>query len=273
MRRSLTALVAAAVVAFAVPATARAEEQHAAGGAVAATLSFSFDRSTYRYSDLRLVITRAGQPLYDADPSVARCAGGCWPGGFKGRRSVHVRDLDGDGEPEVVVDLFTGGAHCCSVAEIYAFDGTGYRSISHDFGDPGYRIGPIGAGATPKFVSGDPRFAYRFTAFAFSLFPVQIWSYRGGRLHDVTPRYRGRIRADARRSWRLYRRFLHSREGYEPRGAVAAWAADEYRLGRRAATLHRLRRLALRGQLPGSFPTSPLRFVRVLDRFLRRHGY
>ena len=37
-------------------------------------------------------------------------------------RPLTVRDLDGDGEPEVLVDLYTGGAHCCFYTVILRFD-------------------------------------------------------------------------------------------------------------------------------------------------------
>jgi hypothetical protein len=30
-----------------------------------------------------------------------------------------VRDLDGDGEPEVLVDFYWGGVHCCFYTDVY----------------------------------------------------------------------------------------------------------------------------------------------------------
>jgi hypothetical protein len=183
-----------------------------------------------------------------------------------------VRDLDADGEPEVIADLYTGGAHCCSLARVYSFDGSAYGETTHGFGNAEYRLGDIDGDRRAEFVSSDDRFAYRFAAYAFSVFPVQIWRYTASGFSDTTDRFPARIRADAARAWRVYRQAYRRRE-FPPRGAAAAWAADEYRLGKRASALRTLRKLARRHELPGGPPRSQARFVRVLDAALRRLGY
>ena len=264
-------MVATAAIA-ASPVAAGAQEQTSTNGNVSATFSFSRD-DTYSVGDLWLTITRGGETLYDDAPHVGDCDryDACGPA-YAERDSVRVRDLDGDGEPEVLLDLYWGGAHCCFFANVYSFDGSGYRSLSRNFADAGYRLGDIDGDGVPEFISADARFAYRFTSFASSLFPVQILSFLKGRFCDQTDQYPDRIRADAKHAWHWYRRALRG-TSYEPRGAIAAWAADEYRLGKRAATLHTLRHLARHGRLPGTAPISQQGFVGKLDRFLRRAGY
>ena len=261
---------AALLLALATATPARADTQTASLGAVKATLSFRSDDGAYR--DLRLTIVRSGRVLYDAAPEDKSCNDVCFPGRLAGGRSVHVRDLDADGEPEVIADLYTGGAHCCSLARVYRFDGGAYRETTHDFGNALYRLGDIDGDRRAEFVSSDDRLAYEFTAYAFSVFPVQIWSYADGGFSDATNRFPARVRADASRAWRVYREAYRRRE-FPPRGAAAAWAADEYRLGKRASALRRLRTLARRGELPGGPPRSQARFVRVLDAALLRLGY
>jgi hypothetical protein len=267
------ALAALLCAALALPAGADATtEQRARLGDVEAVFSFT-PLGENQYRDMRLRITRAGQTLVDARARVNGCEEPyCVPGGGLGGKSVRVRDLDADGEPEVVLDLFTGGAHCCVRSRVYWFDGAAYRSLQHDFGDLGYRLRDLGRGTAPEFVSGDPRFAYAFASFASSLFPLQIWNFRDGALVDVTPRFPAQVRADAAHAWRLYRKARRS-AGYEPRGAIAAWAADRYRLGLRRATLRKLHALARRRALPGDRPQNQAAFVRRLDRTLRRFGY
>jgi hypothetical protein len=243
-------------------------------GSVTAIFSFEHQEDPWGYTDLWLTITRGGQVLYDgAPPSVGHCEEPyCYPGGGTERDSVRVRDLDGDGEPEVLLDIFSGGAHCCLWARIFSFDSTRYRSITHNFADPGYRLGDLDSDGVPEFASSDARFAYRYTSFASSWFPLRVWSYDGEGLIDVTAAYPERIRNDAKRAWHDYRKALRG-DTYEPRGAIAAWAADRYLLGARMNALRILRRLARHRQLPGTFPTSQTRFVARLDRDLRRLGY
>jgi len=272
--RRLALLVAAlAAVGVAVTESAGAADQPARRAGVRAVFSFVRGPQEGQYRDLHIRITRRGRTLVDGPARVPGCAPPfCAPGGGLQGRSVRVRDLDGDGEPEVVLDLFTGGAHCCVKTRVYWFDGAGYRSVVHDFADIGYRLRDLGRGRTPELVSADPRFAFLFTSFAASVFPLQVWAFRDQRLVDVTRLFPARVQADAARAFRLYRRARRS-GALEPRGAIAAWAADQYLLGRRAATLRRLRTLAARRALPGDVPRGQQTFVRRLDRTLRRFGY
>src|SRR4051794_20053153 len=183
---------------------ALADEQTASLGAVTAT--FSFERGDkYGYRNLRLVISRGGQVLHDDAVSAEGCEEpSCSPGAFDGD-SVMASDLNGDGEPEVVVNLYWGGAHCCSIGLIYAFDGAGYRRVEHNFGDPGFRLADLDRDGTTEFLTADDRFAYRYTAYAFSIMPVRVLGWDGSRLFDATSAFEDRIRADLSRTWRLLR--------------------------------------------------------------------
>ena len=56
---------------------------------------------------------------------------------------LRIIDLDGDGEPEVLVDLYTGGAHCCWATLFLRWDGHTYRSMQHLWGDPSYDLSDL----------------------------------------------------------------------------------------------------------------------------------
>jgi hypothetical protein len=269
MPRRLAALAAGLTVALVTTAPALAEEQCDSRGGVTATLSFE-ERRDYGYRDLRLTIDRAGVTAYDAPVTARDCEEPfCFPGGGSEHDSVRVRDLDQDGEPEVLLDLFTGGAHCCFASQVLAFDGTAAYEMAaeRNWGDVGYRLKDVDGDGRRDFRSADPRFAYAFTAYAFAAFPIQVFAWEG-RLVDRTDRMRAAIRADARHWRREYeRRPLR----YQPQGPLAAWAADQYRLGRRAQALRLLRREVRSGRLR-SMPGGK-RFPRKLDRKLHRWGY
>ncbi len=114
-----------------------------------------------------------------------------------------VIDLDLDGEPEVVLNVMSRGAYCCAFSIIYHYvpGRQTYGRLQH--GWKNYRnqadlryIDKIGG---VKFVSGNEDFSGEFGPYAVSgARPLQIWSYRRGRLEDVTRNYPELIRIDAR---------------------------------------------------------------------------
>lgn len=278
MRAAIAAATVLACIACLAPA-AGATTMTARAGAVVAKLRYHSPES-YSWVTDRLTITRDGKKLVDRKPRPKACRPNvCGPTPGYGERPIVARDLDADGEPEVVYTSFWGGAHCCTIGQVYRYDARrhDYRSVSRNFGDPGYRLRDLEGDGRVEWMSADWRFDYEFASYAASGQPIQIWHFRHGRFRDVTNRYPGRIRRDGRAWWRRYRRIRHRHDG-EQCGQVAAWAADKYRLGRRRQALRILHREARRGNLERRRSEfDPARhgrkFVRRLDRFLRRRGY
>jgi hypothetical protein len=266
-----TVLAAFAVLAALAP-SASADTESATAGPVSATLSYDHTGDAPEWQNLQLTIARDGTQVFAADPSFGDCTSPyCSPAGNGESPSLQATDLDGDGEPEIVLDLYSGGAHCCLLSSFYRWDGAAYVPANRNWGDPGYRIADLDGDGVKELITGDDRFAYSFTAFAFSLLPVRIYDLRAGAWQLVTKRFPERIRSDARSNWRA---FKNAGRQNEPRGAIAAWAADQYLLGRRAQARRTLDRLARAGRLPGLFPPKSQRaFVRDLVAFLGRHGY
>ncbi|HET6508536.1 MAG TPA: hypothetical protein VFG42_17220 [Baekduia sp.] len=218
LRPFMLAVVAALVLA----APAAAETQTASLGAVSATFSYT-KVDDFQYSGMDVQITRAGAVAYTGVASGPGCAPPyCAPGGAVGGSALRVADLDGDGEPEVLVDLYTGGAHCCTIAEIFRWTGSTYATTTRDFADFGYTLN----GGT--FVTGDVRFAYSFASFADSAMPVRLLAFKAGTFSDVTRAHPATLRADAARWLKEYKK---RRGGTRALGLLAAWVADEYRLG------------------------------------------
>ena len=85
-----------------------------------------------------------------------------------------------------MLNLYWGGAHCCTIGLVYSFDGAGYRIAEHNFGDPGFRRADLGDDGRTEFLTADDRFAYRYTAYAFSVLPVRVLAWDGSRLSDET---------------------------------------------------------------------------------------
>ena len=136
---------------LAAPASAEPVSEKVSSGVV--TAEFTYERDGEDYSDFHLKVVRDGLELVDraVGPGCPKEPCGVVPSGIAAKQdSVSLRDLDADREPEVIVDLFTGGAHCCAFSTIYTFEeGTGkYARIRHNWRDAGYRIQDVGRDGT-----------------------------------------------------------------------------------------------------------------------------
>jgi streptogramin lyase len=258
----------------AAPAPCGAPTRTRQAGPAAATVSFQrterFSGVDY-FTDIHIRIARNGQDLFtEAVPRLRGYAA------FSDSNSLTVRDLDGDREPEVMLVLNWNGTHCCFWSRIYEFDLARNTYAAHNrfWGNAGAEpvLRDLNGDRRPEFLSLDDRFSERFTSFAGSVSPIQIWSYRHGKLRDVTRRYPRLIRRDAARIWRLY---LKYRKG-DVRGILPAWMADEYLLGRAAFADRVLEQAAARGELKrdGGFgPRGSQAYIGAVKALLRRTGY
>ena len=233
-------------------------------------------------SDIRLTVARGGavafnrplnpcrfgcDPAEPRDPSAARVA------------TLQVADLDGDGEVEVLVDRSDGFSPCCSLetAIVRRDPATGaYGELDRHWGES-YRIADLDGDRRAELVTGDLRFYQRFAPrlVGFQL-PVQVLALRGAGLVDVTGAHPGPVRRQVGRLARLLRQTAAIADGRGPgnrvlaraalRPQLAAYAADERMLGRRAVGDRRVAREVARGRVTPAFR-------RALMRFLSSMGY
>jgi hypothetical protein len=286
--RTVIALCVAGALALVASSAAGAQAQKsltAQEGDVSASLTWT-ELDYGRARNVHLTIVRAGATLVDEDlPPLGstRAAGRTVAGdGYADvPEALTVRDLDGNDEPEVIADLYTGGAHCCSYSRIYRYPdlgGTGYESTVQPWGNVGYSLKDLDGDGLPEFRSADDRFAYAFSCFACSGFPIQIWQFRGGdfvpEMQDVTRSFPLLIQRDSVRWWKAYVR--ERRHHGDVRGLVAAWAADQYQLQHQDKVAFALRGMVERHELNGfdggTWPAGRT-YVRKLKAFLRANGY
>ena len=189
-----------------------------------------------------------------------------------GKSSLHVLDLDGNGEPEVVLGLFTGGANCCFIDQVFSYDaGTrSYVRSEHNFLNAGATLTPLSRRWV--FKSGDSRITESgFTDIADSGTPIQIWRFAARRFTDVTRQYPGLIRADAAMWMRLFNHHASQRGGADRRLGGRRGPA-----GQSATVDSTLRSLAAQDKLrtPLGLPQhSATVFVDQLEKLLHRLGY
>lgn len=271
MKSLLSAASLAALLSL--PAAASAEPQTATAEFGSVRAELRWDNASPSQFAPQLRITRPGAAF---DYAPAQCTDNpdqadalyCeQPRIYEGHEYLIVRDVNGDSEPEIVIDLFSGGAHCCSILRLYEWDKErgAYASVKVNFGDPGFNLRDVEGDGKVEFISGDPRFAFAFTSFAETRFPLQIHEYAGGDFTDVTARYPALIRSDARAHWKSYK--LLRREGADGRGALGAYLADRYRLGERRQGLRKVRRAL------APLNRADRRYLRKVQRLLKRWGY
>ncbi len=221
----------------------------------------------------RLKITLNGHKLYDRPVRSPFCASMCSTTAVTpGKSALKVVDLESDGQPDVVLGLFSGGAHCCFIDQVFRLDPSTltYVKVEHNFLDAGADIKRLDR--RYEFLSADSRIAEAgFTDFADSAAPIQIWRFAGGRFRDVTRSYPNLIRPEAARLLSAFKAHLDNGVGL-----IAAWAADEDLLGNSTLVHSTLEADAAKGILRSALGlphNSQKAFVAQLETLLRRLGY
>jgi hypothetical protein len=289
--RSLTALCAAIACLIAAPAAMAAttgpKTETATSGGVTATLTYTM-KSAYEASDLKLVVTRDGVPATlegGSDPAAGcqECQGAFPIGGIgldgDDTKSLTITDLDGNGENEIIVDTFTGGAHCCSISAIYGWDPATnqYRHLIEYWGDPAYVLKKLGTTPGQELVTYDPRFAYTFCAYVCSAMPLVIYRYENYKLVDVTRDYPAQLRADNRSLEKAI--IKTARQKGSVRGLYPALCANLYNLGEGAQCTKTLNTALKRGWLktePGDAAahwSGGKKYIARVEKVLARYGY
>lgn len=273
MKRAIPILCAA--VALIAPQAAAAATQTATSGDLTATFTYHGHYAQYHGESLK--ISRAGQVVYDQPVVSAQfCPIGnyeCAPGNLSGGSSVNFANLESKSEPNVVLDLYSNGAHCCWVEQVFSYDATTntYTKAEHTFFD-GAQLVDLRHNGLSEFQSVDSRFDYAFTDFAASGAPIQIFSFAGGRFTDITRHFPKLIARDAA-AW--MKAFKDQAKQHYPDsvGMAAAWAADEDLLGHFKLVARFLSKQAKLGHLNSPVEPGGVKFVRALQKMLHKDGY
>ncbi|WP_414543684.1 hypothetical protein [Nostoc sp. CCY0012] len=260
------ALISVAVVSITTLANqpSRAEVFTGQSGNVRAEISYE-QSEEYQYKNVRLQIMRAGKKILDRtlpqDSEYDRPIGGL----LTDNSNLPVLDLDGNKEPEVIADFFTGGAHCCLYSLIYKYGSKSqqYGQIQHKWGNGGYHLKDVDQDGIPEFVSQDDRFAYSFASYAASGYPLQIWQYRQGKMIDVTRRYPQLIYNAAFQQWQTY--LEAKKQGDDGKGFLASYLANKYMIGQEKDGWQRVQQVYKQ--------SDRTQFFADLRKFLRETGY
>jgi hypothetical protein len=183
------------------------------------------------------------------------------PNGGSEKPSLSFRFVAGNRVPAAVIDTYLSTAIALvsphPVWIVHGWDRYNYR---------GERVG-----GRYYFDSTDWRFGCVYASCAEMWVPARIWAIKHERLVVVTRTVPTLVEADAHRAWHAYLRNRHD----ETRGigVLAGWCADEFMLGRGPHCEHVLREKLKAGELKARYALSGRRFIRTLNRDLKRWGY
>lgn len=148
---------------------------------------------------------------------------------------VQIVEMDLSNDlPEVLFSSFTGGAHCCDAVKILTHNP---QTSTWEMVDAGYFDGGLNGVADPdqsgvyEYVTNDNRFLYKYSSYAGSFPPIQVWQLDGSVLRNVSqePRFFPLHRARLQEMWRAIQ--SASQNGYEVNGVLAGYVATKMILG------------------------------------------
>jgi hypothetical protein len=186
-------------------------------------------------------------------------------------------DAPGAGTPALCLAQFPAGPvaligttnafnQCCFLLDTYA-PRVARRSVLQD-GLVMPRLRLVNS-ATPVIVSADGSFLAQFSDYADSAAPLRVLTVRGDRQRDVTSSYRAKLRADAGAWWKRF-----DQRPQRGLGFLAAWAADQDRLGHDKSVWSTLHELDDAGKLSGmtGWPRNQA-YITALKKFLTTRSY
>jgi len=156
-----------------------------------------------------------------------------------GAPEVFVAEMDSsNGHPEVIVESYSGGAHCCEEIIVFSAPKRGASGSWRMF-----RMGVYDGGARPprdldgdglaEILVRDDAFHYAYGCYACGYAPPVIISVREGRKVDITrrPSFRPVLRDEEKRIVRRMRESKADNGGRVENGLLAGYVALKFLLG------------------------------------------
>ncbi|MFQ4139402.1 hypothetical protein PGN35_024105 [Nodosilinea sp. PGN35] len=145
---------------------------------------------------------------------------------------IELIDLDSDGTAEVVVQTFTGGAHCCMAYTTYTWQDEQFTPIYFSYLDGGGgEFKDINGDGLMEFVTFDNAFFYSFSSYAGSYPPSVVLTYENGAYRDTTPQFTNYLE-DIAAGMRFTVEDPEFADRGDKNGVLAGYVAQNIRVGR-----------------------------------------
>ena len=108
-----------------------------------------------------------------------------------GERIMGIDAIDPDGNgKKIMLTNFTGGAHCCTFLTVYSFNSGKISLLDTLFlGNGYYEIKDLNNDGKKELVCRDDAYAYAFTSYAGSFYPVEIYKFKNNKFYIATKEY------------------------------------------------------------------------------------
>lgn len=100
---------------------------------------------------------------------------------------ISLEQFQPGGSKYYLFQLYSGGAHCCSSLLITEIRDNKFIALDTGFyGNSGYVIEDLNKDGTKEIISGNDMFAYAFTNYSETRFPLRVDKFENGKLKDIT---------------------------------------------------------------------------------------
>lgn len=186
--------------------------------------------------------------------------------------------------PSVVLTLYTGGLHCCTLTTLASMDAQGRWSVAQGraLDGSGYEFEDVDGDGAVELIAPDNSFLYAFSSYSASFAPTRIARVEGARVIDVTnePRFRPFLIQQAHAL-----EFGRTPEQWRMNGFLGGWVAAKALIGEgpqaweRMLSLQEKEPMFAREECPdGGEDCAEDRkrivpFPETLEKHLRENGY
>jgi hypothetical protein len=108
--------------------------------------------------------------------------------------SVEHESMNKNGDKYYFIGFYSGGAHCCSGLLIAKIENDKFIKLdSAIYGNSGFVLQDLNKDGAKEILSGNDMFAYTFTNYSETRFPLRVQEFDGKRIKDITGKFKGMI--------------------------------------------------------------------------------
>jgi hypothetical protein len=144
--------------------------------------------------------------------------------------SVSLKDLDNDKNAEVIVETYSGGAHCCTnnIVYLWQLNKQEFKQLETGEINGGGTFQDLNKDGKFEFTTIDNNFLYAFSSYAGSYPPSLILTIENGDFKNVTSQFPQYLKAIA---WDMFKVIKENQNEGEINGVLAGYVAQKILLG------------------------------------------